>query len=529
MKILRWLCVLALAMLTAATAAAGGLYLPKGLKHVDAGAFQGDRSLQQIVAAEGTETIGSKAFADTGLTAAFLSGTVKQIADDAFDGCPSTLKIYAPRDSYAASWAADHGFTVTVYDDVAELCTLYMPDGPITLPTEGGVIRLPLNDTVDCTMTCTVDGSWMTCALEDGVLVLTVQPTRVEREHHAQVTVSCGHGHTHVYELVQPALVLTPVLQTVYDERTLAKEDVLDSFSNGLQRVLTLTMTHQNLQHMTLSLTNASGQNVTNDTLPYSGPMQDSYTFMIPKGVAAGSYRLTLCADQLDAEDGSLVRSIVQVYRLEIGRAPKEYSRMTAAYKKSPYYQNLMNVCLTGQGAYDILQVAKSQVGYHEGKMDGSGTDSSNVTEFNNMMGYGNTAWCAAFVSWCATLSESKPISKSIKANPGMLLTSASAGHIYSFRTYEETKGTSSTDISFMNSSSRCTYVSRSSFKPQMGDLIIIGHPPASILAHVGIVSHVSGGRVYYYDGNGEDMDQVKLSNRALTDEAISMYGRPNY
>ena len=88
------------------------------------------------------------------------------------------------------------------------------------------------------------------------------------------------------------------------------------------------------------------------------------------------------------------------------------------AYKTSNYYDQLLEAKskLTGDHRYDVILIALSQIGYHEGNSDadmgGGNLDGhKNFAEYNRMYGkldngegngmsYGYS-WCAAFVSWC--------------------------------------------------------------------------------------------------------------------------------
>ena len=84
------------------------------------------------------------------------------------------------------------------------------------------------------------------------------------------------------------------------------------------------------------------------------------------------------------------------------------------AYRNSPYYAAVNAVQLTGEARADLLNVARSQLGYIEGgeagDFGGSGSTGvrDNYTEylywyFGDATAHGdNYAWCAAFVSWCA-------------------------------------------------------------------------------------------------------------------------------
>ena len=86
----------------------------------------------------------------------------------------------------------------------------------------------------------------------------------------------------------------------------------------------------------------------------------------------------------------------------------------SASYRSGKYYTQLCNVSLTGNQRTDLVNVARSQLGYHEGDsiedLNGIGSGSGNYSEYGYWFGTqvkGNTyghyyAWCAMFVSWCA-------------------------------------------------------------------------------------------------------------------------------
>ena len=80
----------------------------------------------------------------------------------------------------------------------------------------------------------------------------------------------------------------------------------------------------------------------------------------------------------------------------------------SSAYKNSKFYTNLKNVKLTGNKRTDLVNVALSQVGYHEGNsisdLDGMNQSGrNNYTEYGYwygknvlMINYGHYyAWCA--------------------------------------------------------------------------------------------------------------------------------------
>ena len=68
------------------------------------------------------------------------------------------------------------------------------------------------------------------------------------------------------------------------------------------------------------------------------------------------------------------------------------YAGMTDSFRGSRYYLNLETLTLRGDGASDILMVAMSQLGYHEGNCDGecngeNDCGSGNYTEYNHYHG----------------------------------------------------------------------------------------------------------------------------------------------
>ena len=78
---------------------------------IEADAFEGCETLTKVTLGEGVLTIGSRAFADSGLTEIVLPENLTEIADDAFDGCEGAAfsVVYG---SYAHEWCAAKGFSV---------------------------------------------------------------------------------------------------------------------------------------------------------------------------------------------------------------------------------------------------------------------------------------------------------------------------------------------------------------------------------------------------------------------------------
>lgn len=164
----------------------------------------------------------------------------------------------------------------------------------------------------------------------------------------------------------------------------------------------------------------------------------------------------------------------------------------------------------TGNQRIDIVEVAKTQIGYHEGSLEGTTNGSNNYTKYNvwngKISGYGSNgygyAWCHAFVSWCAN-----------QAGIGTDI-------------IPKTAGTSTGRSFFVNQGTyRQSAANGGNYVPQSGDIIYYGS--GSSPSHVGIVSGCDGGTVYTIEGNYSN----KVGTRAisLSNSYIIGYGVPNY
>lgn len=185
------------------------------------------------------------------------------------------------------------------------------------------------------------------------------------------------------------------------------------------------------------------------------------------------------------------------------------------SYKSGKYYDALCNVQITGNQAVDLINVALSQVGYHEGnntsQLDGTNTSGTgDYTEAGYWFGinvknltYGwYSEWCAMFVSWCARQAG---ISTDVISNAANAKASDS---IYCFK--------------------NLTYTDRSSASPKIGDLIFFDYASsAEPWDHVGIVYKVDSSYVYTVEGNSGKAVQKNIYS--LNTSSIKGYGRPNY
>ncbi len=183
---------------------------------------------------------------------------------------------------------------------------------------------------------------------------------------------------------------------------------------------------------------------------------------------------------------------------------------VSSSYKNGAYYQKLLDVELTGNQAKDIVNVALSQIGYHEGSgsSDLSGSNSSsggNYTEYGKWFGQ-QSNWCAIFISWCA--AQAGIPTSIIKKN------AVASGNSCQ---YGETK------------------YSFGSRTPQPGDILYIQNDSDSAVDHVGLVYKVDDTYIYSVEGNfGNKVGTIKYYRSSgkqtyYSTTKILFYGVPDY
>ena len=188
----------------------------------------------------------------------------------------------------------------------------------------------------------------------------------------------------------------------------------------------------------------------------------------------------------------------------------------SASYRSGKYYTQLCNVSLTGNQRTDLVNVARSQVGYHEGdstsQLHGESSGSSNYTEYGYWYGtqvQGNSggsyyAWCAYFISWCARQAG---IPTSIISNASYACAGSDNGDFKNLDFY-----------------------SRGSYTPKVGDLVFFDWLDGDqyVWDHVEIVIGVDSSSVTTLGGNTGTND-VKTRNWNLSHQYIKGYGVPKY
>lgn len=189
----------------------------------------------------------------------------------------------------------------------------------------------------------------------------------------------------------------------------------------------------------------------------------------------------------------------------------------TEQYASSKYYQRLKSVGLTGDKRFDMVNIASTQIGYHEGdqasELNGKNVSGSkNYSEFGYWFGtrvMGNdegmfTAWCAFFISWCARQAG---ISEYVICNAA----------------YAKPDGAASRGFGYFHVDA----IDPAGYTPQCGDLIFIDWDADDTWDHVGIVYYTDGNKVGTIEGNAEDC--VRHRQYDMADPVIRAYGTPNY
>lgn len=226
-------------------------------------------------------------------------------------------------------------------------------------------------------------------------------------------------------------------------------------------------------------------------------------------------------AGGISAASGNNTASLV----LDTGAVYETYG-MTKEYKSGRYYKNLKSLELSGDQARDVIAVALSQLGYHEGNstadFDGESTDGSrDFVEYNvlygkldndqgNGMSYGYY-WCASFVNWCFRQAG--------------IPTDVTAGAEVSCQRW----------ISDCKSSG--IFVSKGGYIPKEGDMIFFKDKGSSVdSTHIGLVRYSDGQNVYTVEGNtsngseySSNGEYVALKSHLLSSSYIVGYATPKY
>lgn len=172
-------------------------------------------------------------------------------------------------------------------------------------------------------------------------------------------------------------------------------------------------------------------------------------------------------------------------------------------YLKSPFYTKLLNTQLTGNLRDDVIEIAKSQIGYHEGNNieDICGLNAAgdqNISEYGRSLGNFNSLWCSEFASWCVRMAG-VPIKN---------LSSSGGANAEAF-----TKGTPSRFYEWKD-----TIYGGGSYTPRKADIILWAwnhdkHEPDESLSHTSLLESIktnNNGTLTFYLIEGNSGDVVK-------------------
>lgn len=159
----------------------------------------------------------------------------------------------------------------------------------------------------------------------------------------------------------------------------------------------------------------------------------------------------------------------------------------------------------TGNGQTDIVEVAKTQIGYYEGYEGSNGYTKYGDWYHAHYAGgdksFINAPWCAMFVSWCSDQAGTIGVTGS-----------------YAYCPYW---------VSYFKNNNH--WKSRGSgYIPAKGDIIFFCWDGTGVAGHVGIVYDSNEKWVYTIEGNS-DNDACVAKQYLLTNDCILGYGTPAY
>ncbi|MBR4081559.1 MAG: peptidoglycan-binding protein [Clostridia bacterium] len=199
-------------------------------------------------------------------------------------------------------------------------------------------------------------------------------------------------------------------------------------------------------------------------------------------------------------------------------------------YKKL-FPQQSSNTSTTGDPfpakGNNLLAVARSQLGY-VGSNTPSNLTGANVTrdgywtKYGEYTGHNGESWCASFIAWCGMKAGNSRIKSTDIASPIHLCTNYNTpGAVVYFNDLTDLQRQNHPYLEVTG-----IKTARSKVTPAAGDLIFFrwkNAPATTTFSHVGVVSKVSGGKVYYIDGCGAG-NVVAERSKSLTDTTIAAY-----
>lgn len=182
------------------------------------------------------------------------------------------------------------------------------------------------------------------------------------------------------------------------------------------------------------------------------------------------------------------------------------------AYKTSVWYENFTSLELTSNDRNNILRIAVSQLGYHEGDsakdFDGMNkSGSSNYIEYARLLvpHYNDNAyeWCACFVNWCLNQARFDKASSEIGCWKWV-------GELKTMKMWQDSAAYKGT------------------YTPKPADMIFFNWDGKNTgSGHIGYVLYTTETHVFTIEGNADN--NVTVRSYALSDPRVIGYGTPPY
>ncbi len=186
------------------------------------------------------------------------------------------------------------------------------------------------------------------------------------------------------------------------------------------------------------------------------------------------------------------------------------------SYKTSVWYENFTSLALGENQRNNILRIAVSQLGYHEGEDgDYSGTNtgsSGNCVEYFRLLipnwSDNSDEWCACFVNWCLNQAHIDYASSEIGCWKWVV-------ELKAMKMFENSAAYQGT------------------YTPRPADMIFFhwadkeGKYNNTGASHIGYVLYTTDERVYTIEGNADN--NVTVRSYALNDPCVIGYGTPPY
>ena len=348
---------------------------------------------------------------------------------------------------------------------------------------------------------------WLTVSKSGSAISVSARANYSASSRSETITVESADGQTKTIKVTQDAGYAAPEATVKIGDTVYKSGDTYGPLANGGRDTLWLCVEAKNAQRIHVDCGD-SGIGSKTVTLSFSASAtSNDCPIQIPAGTTPGTYTFTIYVSNSDVENDSWRQAIT----------PVKLNVQVIDPSADPY------------PAYGstLVAVAESQIGY-KGSASSSNLTGANVsivgdyTKYGAYTGANGQHWCASFVAWCANKAGVSGVNRTAEASPGALCGNAySKGGVVYFLTLNDTQRANHPYLEKYGITK-----DRSEEIPAVGDLIFFRWSDAGkkvTFSHVGIVSGVSGGNVYYIDGNGPG-DVVKKRNKSLTDSTIAAY-----